>query len=194
MPGPKRKPAEKEHRLGNPSKRKRAAIDAAAAPSATPELLPPAHLSDGVREVWNAYITTPIGQTIVKAGDLPALERLCTYTWEWRIMTAALQDKRCTSGLRLTHTSKRERYGTVTKIRPEFHLRAQLEDKIRQLEASFGANPSARAKVMHDLAETRDKTRPQIPSPPQSPTVAAKSAPPPPSSPIGTIGSRQRPN
>ncbi|MEQ1694426.1 MAG: P27 family phage terminase small subunit, partial [Hyphomicrobiaceae bacterium] len=191
MRGPTRKPAEKDLKLGNPSKRNRRALEAAAAPSqadtthtdAAPShaiIAAPSYLTPGVREVWDAYIATAIGQSIVKSGDLPALERYCTYVWEWRIHTAALHDKRRKSGLRTTETVKRERYGEVTKVRVEFQLRAQLEDKIRALEIQFGATPSARAAVMGKLAEIRDASRPPMAQAPgaSKATPATHSAPP----------------
>ena len=192
--GPKRKPAELERRLGNPSKRRKSALAAAAADAAPSDLPPPPHLAPGVADVWRGYVATTIGQTIIKAGDLFALERLCTYLYEWRQLTEALRDNRTKSGLRLTESYKRAGYGTIVKTRPEVGQRAHLEQAIRGLEAQFGGTPSSRATVMEKIMEAREAKKPPLPAPPGSQGAtdgAAPNVPPPPSSPIGTLGSRK---
>ena len=192
--GPRKKPAELAMQLGNPSKRRVKPLKAAAAPSPSDHHTdPPAHLLPAIADLWRTYAATPIGHSILKSGDLFALERLCTYWWEWRSLTAALQDRRTTTGLRLTETVTRKGYGDVTKARPEAAHRATLEGMIRALESQFGATPSARATVLERLAEARDPTRPNLPAPPghADPSAVASSLPPRPISPIGTIGVRR---
>lgn len=196
-PGPKRKPAEKALRQGNPGKRKRKDLEAAAAPApaaTVPTIAPPPGLLPGIAAVWRTYTQTPIGQLVVKAGDVFALERLCTYWYEWRELSKALQDSRTRTGLRLTEKVKRERYGTVSKVRPEALLRTQIEKDIRALEAKFGADPSSRAAVMQHLAEARDATKPAMSGAPGSAPrddTTPDGVPPPPSSPIGALGARK---
>jgi len=200
--GPPRKPAEKDLKLGNPSKRNKKALAAAAGTDAAaepppPGIEPPGYLPDQVKAIWRGYVTTAVGQRILKSGDLFALERLCTYWAEWRELSRSLQDRRTKSGFRLIETVERERYGSVTKLRAEAAYRLQLEQAIRQLEAQFGATPSARASVLADLANANDAppTLPKVPGTGSANEKSASGVPPPPSSPIGTLGSgRQKLN
>ncbi len=197
MRGPARRSAEMELRRGNPGKRSRRKLEAAAAPTTDPQAIaPPEYLSEAVKKIWQTYINSSVGQSILKAGDLPALERMCTYLHEWRVCTFALHDHRTPTGLRMFTREKRT-YGTVTKIRPEFTTRQGLEDKIRALEAKFGATPSDRARVMHGLADIRDPVKPPLSAPPGSQSAtgpAADGIPDAPSSPIGTLGAKPRLN
>ena len=205
MPGPAKKPAESKLRRGNPGKVNKRGLEAAvaagsvgsgAAADAPLVIDPPPHLDPEIVEIWKWYTGTVVGQTVVRSGDVLALERLCTYYYQWRQCTQALRERRSKTGLRLTTTEKRKGYGDVTKVRPEAHHRATLESHIRALEAQFGATPSGRAAVMEKLAGVRDGgAKPPLSDPPGSRPAKvlgeADGVPPPPSSPIGVLGGKR---
>ena len=194
---PKRITADMALRRGNPGYRIVRTLRAAAEMAGPEEVDPieaPEHLPPEVREIWRVYSSTPVGQSILRTSDRFALERLCTYVFEWAVLTRSLSDAR--GRLRLVERGMLAGYGMVAKIGAYVRMRAQIEASIRSLETAFGFTPASRASVLerlcnvlHDPSAPRRAFR-------ETENMDDKGRQPMPSSPIGVIGGppRGKPN
>ncbi len=183
---PKRVTAEQAIRRGNPGHRQRKALELAAemeGPGDAAVIEPPAHLAPEVREIWKDYASSRVGAATIRQSDAFALERLCTYVHEWIDATLQLRDAH--GRLRLVERQQRKGYGTVSKVKAEVRVRAQLEAAIRSLETQFGFTPASRSAVLERIARIRDPERHPSATDPRPP---ANGSPAMPASPIGSLG------
>lgn len=157
-------PAEKAIKLGNPGKRPRKSLAAAARPDqpAPPEInAPPCPLTLGPagRLIWAALFDYLDRRQQLKYGDHHALARLCKMYEEQDLLYAACRNRR--GAFSPTYRTKTTTGATKIVVRPEYRLANEMKPAILALEREFGLTPSSRAAVVQKLAEARDPERPQ---------------------------------
>ena len=173
------KPVEMHLHLGNPSKRNRKGLLAAAKDADPPAVsadevpAPPFALSLAEAEMWRRLFRLLSSRRTVKATDHEALARYVRYAAVWADASAGFTDKRMKSGKRLTYRTA----GGREYIRAGWRLMIEAEARMLALEREFGLTPSSRAAVVARMAETADPVRPPL-SAAKEHAGQAKPAPP----------------
>lgn len=186
--GPRKKPAELALRQGNPGRRSRKGLEAAAAiasgsTSDHADFPPPPDLDEAAIPFWRQSVAWLTSQNMLKGVEPHALARYCEYYAMWRNARSAMSDRRARSGIRATYETKTQ-HGTMRRVRPEWKIMMDCERELKQLGDRFGFTPAARASLFQRLAEARDTGKPldgrrQAPAKSDGPIGAALSARPP---------------
>ncbi len=170
--GRRRKPAELDIHLGNPSKRNRKALEAAAATGAasgdaasvSPDIPPPPiDLSSRGLAIWAALYDYLNLRNQIKSGDAYALSRLCELHDQRSDLLARCRTR--SGKFQPVYKTKTTTGATKYATRPEWIEARALLSAIVALEREFGLTPSARASVIGKLAEARDPERPPTGAP-----------------------------
>lgn len=199
--GPVRKTAEMQLHLGNPSKRNRKALEAAAAvasPSSDEASLspavdipvPPLDLCDAGLVHWRRLYTLMTDRGLLRDSDHYALARYADNLVLYHALRYVLRDGRATTGIRTTYKTKTTIGADKLAVRPEYGQLMQVQPVLANLERELGLTPSARGTVTGKLAEAKDPVRPPLGARPMQPHPADPSKPqppPPPASPVGIL-------
>lgn len=200
--GPKRQPAEVALRKGNPGKRKRTALEAAAGGAeplrdAQPSIPnPPSQLTKRGRHHWREVVAHLVARMQLRDGDLRALARYCNYLSDIEACRSALMTKG--GEPRLTYRTTSTSGATIFKPRPELQIMKELETKVISIEREYGLTPSSRATVSTKLLEASSSGKPvpaarAAPAPQDTASPSAKpDIPPAPASPIGLLSGRTK--
>lgn len=158
-------PAERALKLGNPSKRNRKALEAAAAADQPPDTTPspattdlPPGIVGAAAEHWHRLHDTLTRRHHLKLGDHRALARLCGLYADYDSLMALCRNRR--GRFSPTYKTKTTSGATKYAVRPEYRLAKELLVAIVTLEREFGLTPSSRATVTQKTIEARDPERP----------------------------------
>lgn len=158
--GPRKKAAELALRQGNPGRRSRSGLEAAAGIgsaklASTSDFPAPPDLDPAAVPYWHQSVAWLTSQNMLKGVEPHALARYCEYYAMWRSARAAMADRRTSTGIRPTYETKTQ-HGTMRRVRPEWKIMMDCERELKQLGDRFGFTPAARASLFTRLAETRD--------------------------------------
>ena len=137
-------PAEVKRAKGNPGKRKivDAPLDlvAPSAPSSAPK-----NLSNLARQVWDRMAPRLEELRFLRVTDTPAFARYCTDLAKWWECEMHLRK-------RGTHYTSKSKHGTLHRINPSFLIQERLDRRLVAQEDRFGMSPSARQRLMLQIA------------------------------------------
>lgn len=197
--GPVRKTAEMQLHLGNPSKRNRKALEAAAAVDSVPPGAaalaptidipdPPLDLCEAGLGHWRRLYTQMTDRGLLRETDHYALARYCDDLVLYHALRYTLRDGRAKNGIRTTYKTRTTTGADKVAHRPEYGQLMQLRPGLVTLERELGLTPSARGTVTGKLAEAKDPVRPPLGARPMQPHPADPSKPQPPPAPASPVG------
>lgn len=103
---------------------------------------PPAFLTDEEAEKWIQMITVLIPMKCYSEADADALAQYCQTWVTFQEMQAILKEEG-----HIVKRVSRDTKETIVKRHPAFDISTELRKRLKDLEASFGLTPSARARI-----------------------------------------------
>lgn len=179
--GRKPKPGALKELQGNPGKKRKAKVAAAAEPVLSADAIaPPLDLKPAERRVWDQLVPLLRERKFVQATDLLTFTRYCKFFSLFADISPKVNAKN------MVKVTKSD-FVTMERLNKWFLALLQLDKRLCEHEANFGLNPVARqtflarqaaapARLPFDEPAQPDKSSGQMPAPP---------APQPAPSPIG---------
>lgn len=147
MRGPQPRPAEEKRARGNPGKRKIVEAPVSlVAPHSTATA--PKKLSALGRKVWDQLAPRLQEMRFLRESDTPAFARYCSDLAKWWECELDIRKRG------LTYTTSSKHVADFERVNPMFLVQERIERRLIAQEDRFGLSPSARQRLMLQLAGT----------------------------------------